>query len=53
MWVKRLEKDVFHWFKSRTSGTAPVTASQIEMLLCGYDIFGAKPHEEARFRRTI
>ncbi len=53
MWVKWLEKDVFHWFKSRTSGTAPVTASQIEMLLCGYDIFSAKPHEEVRFRRTI
>ena len=46
MWVKRLEKDMFHWFKSRSAGTAPVTASQIEMLLCGYDIFNAKPHEK-------
>ncbi len=53
MWVKRLEKDVFHWFKSGIVGTAPVSASQIEMLLAGYDIFSAKPHEEVRFRRTI
>jgi transposase len=53
MWVKRLEKDIFPWFKSKGSGTEPVTAPQIEMLLCGYDIFSAKPHEEVRFRRTI
>ena len=53
MWVKRLEKDVFHWLKSRSSGVEPVDASQIAMLLAGYDIFNAKPHQEVQFRRTI
>lgn len=53
MWVKRLEKDVFHWLKTLAPGVESVDASQIEMLLAGYDIFSARPHKEVQFRRTI
>ncbi len=50
LWWKGLEKDRFILPRPR-NGTVQLSSQQLELLLSGYDVFRAKPHEKIQYER--
>lgn len=53
LWIKRLEKDRFHWPESGTATSMQVSSKQLRWLLDGYDIAKMKPHCTLEFSTVL
>jgi transposase len=45
LWVMRLEEEKFRWPSKMEGDVVTLSASQLELLLEGYDILRMKPHQ--------
>ena len=50
MWMKRLEKDRFHWLRRTGESVGRITGQQLNWLLDGYDITRMKPHKTLEYQ---
>ena len=49
LWIKRLEKDRFHWPRAASEAVMTLSAEQFDWLLRGFDILRMKPHVARTF----
>jgi len=52
LWLKRLERDKYHWPKKLTGDKIEVDVKQMQLLLDGYNLWKLKPHEQIKFKIT-
>ncbi len=53
LWMKVLEKDRFPWLRHGETSTTNISASELEWLLNGIDIWKIKKHEPLNYSRVI
>jgi transposase len=52
LWMKRLEKERFHWPKHCEDPLLKLTSEKLELLLQGYPFWQFTPHETLSYRRV-